>query len=48
MLSSEQLESWQACAAQLSDVGVSEVEADQLLAKGFAWTASGYWGLDKV
>ena len=48
MLSSEELEGWQACAAQLADVGVSEAEADQMLAKGFAWTYSGYWGLEKV
>ena len=48
MLSPEELEGWQACAAQLADVGVSEAEADQMLAKGFAWTYSGYWGLEKV
>lgn len=49
MLTPDQMQHWQACHEQLvSNAGLSEEDADRLLAKGHAWTSRGYWGLDKV
>jgi hypothetical protein len=48
LTSQESRESWEACAAQLEDLGLAPEACDKLLAKGFAWTSRAYWGLDKV
>lgn len=44
----ENLARWQAARAPLLGLGITEQEANQVLAKSFGWASSPYWGEEKA